>query len=216
MKTTTLNTINPYTNTATKKECLNEDIFEQQLNPDLFTSTFFFPMNEDEEFKILGRISSTDILYTDNTGEEFEIKLNAFARIMEVREKPIHPLHHRFINDNIVEDKEELFIELKSEEVKNLEIENIYLEDEIKNMKEQIKNNKKSIKKINAGEKGEIISEEEWHTLKEEIRAFRLGKEVIWRSNQSYVDDNGISRTNWFPVVKEEDFNMFYKFMIVF
>ena len=207
-------TINPYTNTSTSKECINENTFEQQLNPELFLSTFYFPMNEEEEFKILGRISSTHILYTDNTGEEFEINLNAFAKIMEVRENPIHLLHKNYkgLYNN---DTTDIDTKNKPSAIKELEVENIYLQEEIKSMMEQIKANKKDIKKIKAGERGEIVSEEEWNTLKEEIRAFRNGQEVIWRSNQTYVDSTGISTTNWHQVSKEEDFNMFYKFMIV-
>ena len=48
-----------------------------------------------------------------------------------------------------------------------------------------------------------------------EIRDFRQGIEVIWRSNQTTVDKDGIKHTNWHTVSKEEDFNMFYKFLIV-
>ena len=215
MKTTTTQTINPYTNTPTTIKCIPESTFEQALNPELFEATFFFWKNEREEFKILGRTNHTNILYTNHLGEELEIKLNAFSRIMNVRQIPFYAFHkdYKECNDFDTGITEVSETNLKLKEVIELEDINLDLQEQIKALKDKIIENYKNIKIINEGEKGLIVTDEIWFELKTEIRAFREGKEVIWKSNQSRIE-NGIEITNWHQVSKEEDFNLFYKFAI--
>ena len=91
----------------------------------------------------------------------------------------------------------------------------ITIRDNQETISEAMKENEillKEIDVIQKGEKGEI-PQDVWDKLKTEIRAYRKGAEVIWKSNQS-ESRNDVEHFHYYNVTKEEDFNMFYKFSI--
>ena len=153
-------------------------------------------MNKEDEFRIIGRIAENTILYTNNLGNEETMDINSFAKIMDVVKKPKFSIHKDY--------QRKIF---KNEDF-------IKLEKKVKKYSKKLKKAKENLAKLKMGERGFDIDEDTWNKLKKEIRAFRNGKQVIFESGQSYVED-GKSYSNWYPVKKEKDFNMFYKFMIV-
>lgn len=203
---------NPYTNKPIQTEINTECNFEQELNPEIFEHSYKFLMNEEDEFRIIARISETFILYTDNLGEETKINIHSFAGIMEPVDNPKHKLHKDYIfipfnEEEIIDDEEVEILEIQND-MKKLHI-------KIKKNQKEFEDMKNKLKKLKLGERGEDISEEVWAKLKNEIRAFRNGKVVVWESHLTTIEVDGTRNTPLHKVSKDSDFNMFYKYIIV-